>query len=472
MTIPELVEYYYNEFMKSDKRQMMLDGEAYYMGDNTEICNRKMFYYDSFGVPHEDATQPNNKICHAFMQMLVDDKINYLLSKPMTLDCKNDDYLSKVTEILGEDFQDDRLVKLGTDSSCKGVSWLHPYYDENGELKLRIIKGEQGYPLYVDDDSKELVGFIWFYVCETFEGKTKKYIVKAEYWTKDRVAYFVKSSSNDINGTGTFILDSERYFDDDETEEGYYVSQFKVNGKPFAEGWGEVPFIPFKNNNEEVSDLKRIKTLIDNYDFTRSDLANLLDKLKGTVFTLRGYGGEDLAEFMHNLSLYNAVKVDDDGGLDTYTPTVDATSSKVHSDMLKKDIYAFGGGVERDSERFGNAPSGIALKFMFSGLDLKCNKMENTFKVAFNKLLYFIDKHMTIKGIGFTKEKINLIFNRDIAVNESSAIADCQSSVGIISNRTIVANHPWTTDVNEELEQIEAERKENLEDYAFGGGDE
>ena len=37
---------------------------------------------------------------------------------------------------------------------------------------------------------------------------------------------------------------------------------------------------------------------------------------------------------------------------------------------------------------------------------------------------------------------------------KSEAIENCGKSVGILSNETIVAQHPWTTDVELELERI------------------
>ncbi len=57
--------------------------------------------------------------------------------------------------------------------------------------------------------------------------------------------------------------------------------------------WGKVPFIPFKNNDFELPDLQFVKTLVDNYDVTRSDVANLLEDIKNIIYALRGYGGEN-----------------------------------------------------------------------------------------------------------------------------------------------------------------------------------
>ena len=39
----------------------------------------------------------------------------------------------------------------------------------------------------------------------------------------------------------------------------------------------------------------------------------------------------------------------------------------------------------------------------------------------------------------------------------------CKASVGVISDKTIVANHPWVQDADEEMKQLEEENKSDLE---------
>ena len=68
-----------------------------------------------------------------------------------------------------------------------------------------------------------------------------------------------------------------------------------------------------------------------------------------------------------------------------------------------------------------------------------------------------------------------MTFNRDIAINESQAITDCAASKGIISDETIVKNHPWTEDTTEELTRLNAQReaeKAELSDMFPEGGEE
>ena len=235
----------------------------------------------------------------------------------------------------------------------------------------------------------------------------------------------------------------------------------------FASSWERVPFIAFKNNRLELPDLKFVKSLIDNYDLSRSEAANYVESLQNLIYVLKGYGGEDLEEFTSDLKKYRAVKIDDpaEGGLDTLTPTMDITALKEHYEQLKRDIIESGQGVNKKFDNTGTAPSGIALKFLYSGLDLKCNGLEVPFKRAFENLIYFINIFLGKKSAieeGEETENVEIIFNRDITINEKEAIEDCQNSKGIISNKTIVANHPWVVDVEEELRALEEEELSEL----------
>ena len=460
MTDMQLCRLYIDEFLKSTERKWMLDGEAYYVVENPEIMNRKMYRYrknPATGSAERvvDSAKPNNRRAHGFMYVLVEDKVNYLLSKPFTLSCNEEGYLQQVKNILGKSFQAKRLMRLGVDASNCGISWLHPYIDEKGKFRTMIVKPEQGIPLWKDNDHEEMDGFIWFYDVDVIEGQEQKTITKVEYWLPDRVAYYVSDSS----GEGFDLrLDSERYLDAAVDEDSDFVEHFRI-GKE-AGNWGMVPFVPFKNNDLELPDLKFIKTLVDGYDKARSDVANFLDEVRSVVYALKGYGGNDLGEFMRDLNYFRAISLDEDGGAEAITTQVDIAAAKEDYDTLRKDIYDFGQGVDKNSDKLGNSPSGIALKFIYSGLDLKCNRMENAFKVGMEQLFSFVDRYLELTGGGSYQDcEIDVTFNRDIAINESQAITDCVSSKGVISDETIVKNHPWVEDADEELKRLKAQEE-------------
>ena len=452
MTTEEIIMQHIQDFDASDEKRMMLKGEEYYKANN-DINMRKMYRYED-ETPVVDETKANNKLSHGFMHTLVDDKNNYLLLKPYTLECDDEKYLKELEDILGKRFQK-RLSQLGYEASNKGIAWLHPYISANGDFKMLRIRSEQVIPIWVDADHEELDAVIRKYDVKTYIGKERKDVTKVEYWTAENVIYY-EVRDNEL------ILDAEKYLDEYNDYEGH----FKIGGKPAS--WGRVPFIYFKNNDYELPDLQFVKSIIDNYDISRSDVANLLEEIKNIIYILRGYGGENLGEFVRDLAYFKAVKVDADekAGVDTITNNINIEAAKEHYNQLKKDIFDFGQGVDKNSDQLGNSPSGIALKFIYSGLDLKCNAMEGWFKWGFEELMRFAKIYMGIKKRYISDAEVDIIFNRDIAINESQAIIDAQSSKGIISNQTIVANHPWTTSVEDELEQI-AEENKSLEPPTF-----
>lgn len=54
--------------------------------------------------------------------------------------------------------------------------------------------------------------------------------------------------------------------------------------------------------------------------------------------------------------------------------------------------------------------------------------------------------------------------------NDAEVVQIITQSKGIISDKTLLENHPYVTDVNEELKQIELEEKEGQERFnAFQG---
>ena len=78
-------------------------------------------------------------------------------------------------------------------------------------------------------------------------------------------------------------------------------------------------------------------------------------------------------------------------------------------------------------------------------------------------------RHFQITGQGdFTGEDFDIVFNMDLPVNETDVINNARTSDGLISKRTILQNHPWVTDVDEELDQIDKEKKAAMEDFGEG----
>ncbi|WP_413770405.1 phage portal protein, partial [Vibrio vulnificus] len=81
-----------------------------------------------------------------------------------------------------------------------------------------------------------------------------------------------------------------------------------------------------------------------------------------------------------NLRHYKAVGVSGDGGLEMKSAEIPMDSANSHLDRLEENIYRFGQGVNNNPDKVGNSPTNVAIKNLYSLLDLKANEAERKFR--------------------------------------------------------------------------------------------
>ena len=182
---------------------------------------------------------------------------------------------------------------------------------------------------------------------------------------------------------------------------------------------------------------------------------NDLEDIQEVLFVLAGYEGEDLGEFLQKLKKYKTIKVDSDedgqGSLNTLTIDIPVEAREKMLAMTRKSIFEQGMGIDPDPQNFGNS-SGVALSYLYSLLELKAGLMETEFRPGFGRLVRAICRHE-----GIPIENIVQTWTRTSVRNETELASIAQQSIGILSQKTILSNHPWVTDTGKELEQIEME---------------
>ena len=129
-----------------------------------------------------------------------------------------------------------------------------------------------------------------------------------------------------------------------------------------------------------------------------------------------------------------------------------------------------GQGVDPQQQSFDNT-SGEAMKFLYSLLDLKAGLLETEFRLGFGELIRAICKYK-----GFEPKQIIQTWTRTSIKNDAELVDMCSKSVGVVSNKTILKNHPFVENAEDEEKQLEDEqkKKQDLEDIyskAFDGGE-
>lgn len=454
-----------NEWQESDTRKFMLTAQDYYGNDN-DIKDRKRYYIDRKGVKQEATNLANSKLNHPFMRKLTNQKVNYLLSKEFSIQCDD----SKFSELLGE-YLDKKFLKMiknvGRDSVVNGLAWVQIYYDRLGNLKFKRIPAEEIIPFWADADHTILDAVLRVYtIIQYLPDGVKKEIIKVEYHTTEGVWYYEKTDRglkpDPDKGEGVkghFIISQETMDADGNVMVDEDNNPIMTNVQMT---WDKVPFIAFKYNADEISLLKLIKSLIDDYDLNTSDTSNNLQDIPDSIKVVKNYDGTDKGEFTQNLATFRTAFVSGDGDVKALTTPLDVAALDSHLNRLRKDIYEAGSGVDTQEVSLGNA-SGVALKFRYADLDTDTDDMANEFMASLEELIWFIKVDLLNKGLGdFLETKFDIIFNTDNITNESEIIASCRDSAGIISDETILANHPWVTDAKEEGDRMRKESEEKM----------
>jgi len=455
MTDKQFLEREIAKFKNSPKRKLMIEGERYYQGDH-DILNRKRTVIGEDGLLQEVENLPNNKIVDNQYAKMVDQKVNYLLGQPLTFDGENKTYINLLKKIFNNRFQR-TLKNIGQDVLNGGIAWLHPYYNEQGELAFKKFEPYEILPFWKDAEHTILDFAVRIYEVEAYEGTKEVIIEKVEVYS--------------IKGIDRYILQNGTLIPDVENPSSNYIVVIDEDGKEVSYNWEKIPLIPFKYNNKEIPLIKKVKSLQDGINTILSDFENnMQEDARNTILVLVNYDGQNLGEFRRNLAQYGAVKVKTvdgaTGDLKTLTVEVNSDNYKAILEIFKKALIENAMGYDAKDDRLAGNPNQMNILSMYSDIDLDANGMETEFQASFEELFWFVNTHLANTGKGdFSNETVTVIFNRDIMMNESEVIDNCKKSVGILSNETIVGQHPWINNIEKELQRIKDEKQAAMDEY-------
>lgn len=396
----------------------------------------------------------DNRIPRNFHGLIVNQKAAYAFTAPPLFDIGNVSDNKKITAALGDEYTKN-CMELCINAANTGIAWVHYWESEEG-FEWAVVDSRQIIPIFDKSLKQKLFGLLRVY--SDIDDDTGDRYTVYEYWTDTECQAFRKKESDSIDKGLSFY----HMFTDPKSGE------MAVN---YRHDYGQVPFIPFWNNNIHTDDLKNIKPLIDVYDKVFSGFINDLDDVQELIFVLSGYGGTDLNGFLQDLKKYKAIKLDKDedgqSGVSTLNIEIPIEARNSVLEATRKAIFEQGQGFDPQPESFGNQ-SGEALKFMYSLLEMKTGLMETEFKLGFSGLVRAVCKYLNI-----TCSTIIQTWTRTSIKNDLEQAQICRDSVGIISRKTILKNHPFVEDAEMELKQLKKEEqaqqeKENQYLQAFG----
>lgn len=424
----------YTDFLKSKEYKDMINADKYYKYDHDILYKSRWAKGEKPEYP-----LPDEKIIDNQYAKMVDQKTNYLLSKPFKTEVDNEKYSEELKNVI--DFRFRKILKqIGQDSINLSRGYLYGYRDLDGNLKFKKFNPLQIIPFYSDEDEEELDAFIRFYKYEEYlDGETKVKNILEFYNRIDKKVYEVESGK-------LKLLYTEPYT--------------KLNGEAYT--WTDrIPLFVFKSKKDARPLLNSCKSLQDGINTILSTFGNnMQEDARSTILVIHNYDGENVAKIRKKIMETGVLKVSSEagmqGGVDTLKVEVNAENYESILKILKKALIENCRGFDAKDERIsGSNFNQMNIQSMYNDIDLDASDMELEFQATLEELIEFVNSALGIKG------KVKFTFDRNMMMNESQAITDFVNS-NEISLQTRLGKHPWVEDVDEEMERIKEEELDSI----------
>lgn len=457
-------------------------GERYYVADN-DILYRFL--------PQDEEDNPRNstnRIPSNLYHLLVEQKWSYLFKngfnflthyKESDKDTEDEDIIHysqghshkqsrareldrKIRETMGNTI--DAEIRDVTINACNtGRGWIHYWKtgshlgvdQDKGDFKYASVDPKEIHAEWGNTVDRELLWLLRHYQYRDPEDG-ELYDVY-EFWDK-QYCYCYRKREKDSVRHG--LMEYPKFFyysvDSDNFEKTHI----------YKHGFERVPFICFKNNELERSDLDGIKELIDNYDMVNSSLANDEEDFQKMIYLLYGYGAEPTDNFLQQLKKSKLVKFETiypekgyDPKLETLAVEIPVDAYTLSLEQTKNSIYEQGMGLDITDDEL-NYTSGEALDFKYSLLELKCATTKIQFEKGFYILIREIAKHLGYEDIDETL--IEIRWNDGKVRNITDMVNNARLCLNFTSLRTALEANPLVEDVDEEIRRIEREKQEEM----------
>lgn len=115
----------------------------------------------------------------------------------------------------------------------------------------------------------------------------------------------------------------------------------------------------------------------------------------------------------------------------------------------------------------GGVASGVSIQFKLSGMEFRAGKIEGEMKKALQRRVEIICGMAALKLGEAVFRDIQISFKRNIPVDTAATINLVNSLKGTVSDKTLLGQLDFVSDVNAELEAIQEQKEANMSLYSF-----
>ena len=408
-----------------------------------------------------DANKPCNRLVNDFFGQTIDNTVGYFLGNPVILNYTepvekktspepNDVGvdLEEIEDTAVQDFLDylvidndmaDTIIEWGKEAMIKGLSHLLVYQNEESKTKVMKVSPEDMILVYKNSSTKELQYAIRLYDIDTEDtDKTTHY---AEVYSVGKMELF-----KSVDG-GTSTKGKGREFASYE-----FVEETQLI-------YERIPVVTMYNNEEQMSDLEKIESLVADYDKVLSDVSDEFSAFRNAYLMLKNMiVGEDGKKQLKDEGI---IEVMENGDAKFITKQIQTEALENHLNRLEANIYKFSQVPNLSDESFAGNLSGVAIRFKLFGLETKCIIKERKMEKALRDFVRILSVPIRVET-GHEIDIVNLKveFTRNVPNNLTEIVDTVTKLDGKVDKETLLSLLPFIDNPKEVLEKLEAEAQE------------
>ena len=399
-------------------------------------------YYDGIQAilnkSYADASKPCSRTIINYCKNIVDSYCGYLAT-PGYISYQSDQDIEQIMDVLKYNDYQAQDTDLLLDALIYGKGAELMYHDELGQTRFRLINPTQCFGVYDDSLTGDLIYFVRIYEASAWDNSDLHYV---DVYSDKTIKHYQMSGKNGF----LTLLD----------EKPHYFSQCPAN----------IFYLP-----DEKSIFDCIITL---QDAANELLSNEIDDYSAfcdAYLVLLGVDAEadDIASMKENRVLVLPADAQ------ATWLTKNANDAQVEN-ILKRihdSIYRIAQCPDFSSESFvGGVSSGIAIRYRLTGMETRAAKVCAAMKKA---LLRRIELIAGVASIEIGEEvfmDVDIEFKRNIPEDNTSLVNLVNALKGTVSDATLLGQLPFISDVNEELEALQAQKEANMAMFNFGASTE
>lgn len=394
----------------------------YYMG-NQDILRKR----------YSDPSKPCNHIVTNYCDNIVNNYTGYITGLPVTYKSQTD--MTGAQDVLNYNdvrTKDSELLRMAL---IFGKSYELHYIDEDGAERFDVLDARDGIPVYDNTIERQLLYFIRFYPESTLR-EDSDYLV--DVYTESAIDHYKSDSGwSAVTPTGS------------ETH-----------------SFGQVPVTVFPLNADELPIFYKVMGLQDAYNTLLSGEVDDFEAFCDAYLVLQGVDAEpdDISGMKERRVL---VLPADNASASYLTKSISDTQIQNILQNLNDTIHKLANSPDFSQESFG-VSSGIALRFRLLGFENTASAIAANMTRALQKRIELICAIAAVKGEDTLWRDMEIVIDRNIPVNDVEAANMVNTLRGLVSDKTLLTQIPFVTDVDAELEAVQEQKTENIELYGFG----